>query len=151
MICLLQRVSEASVTIDGQRVANIEQGLMVLVGFQATDPTATTELQTLLGKMAERLLAYRIFSDEQDRMNLNVQQVGGAVLLVPQFTLAAETGKGLRPGFHSAAAPEVAQAAFSQFVECVSSRYSSVQQGQFGADMKVGLVNDGPVTFWLQL
>lgn len=151
MICLLQRVSEASVTIDGQIVASIEQGLMVLVGFEATDPSAANDRERLLNKMAERLLAYRVFADEQDRMNLNVQQIDGSVLLVPQFTLAAETGKGLRPGFHSAAAPELAQAWFSQFVDCVRSRYPLVQQGQFGADMKVGLVNDGPVTFWLQL
>ncbi len=156
MICLLQRVSEASVSVDGSIIGSIQHGLMVLVGFEASDmaegrddPGAVE--QKLLQRMAERLLAYRVFSDAQDRMNLNVVQAGGSVLLVPQFTLAADTSKGLRPGFHTAAKPEQAQKLFQSFVVAVASRYDEVQQGRFGADMKVSLVNDGPVTFWLQL
>lgn len=168
MINLLQRVSEASVTVDGSRIASIDQGLLVLVGFEASDvaPTgapaghsaAESRAQLipetavkLLNRMADRLLAYRVFPDEQDRMNLNVVQAGGAVLLVPQFTLAADTSKGLRPGFHTAAPPEQADLLFQQYIEVVKSRHSEVQQGRFGADMQVSLVNTGPVTFWLQL
>ena len=101
--------------------------------------------------MAERLLAYRVFADENDRMNLSLMQVEGELLLVPQFTLAADTSKGLRPGFHTAAPPDSAERLFDGFVDAVKSRYQKVQTGLFGADMQVALVNNGPVTFQLQL
>lgn len=164
MINLLQRVSQASVVVGGDQIASIQQGLLVLVGFEARDAasmSASSEgplphaidqnTQRRLEKMADRLLSYRVFSDERDRMNLNVMQVGGAVLLVPQFTLAADTSKGLRPGFHTAAPPEQAKVLFDHYHAAVKSRHPEVQQGQFGADMQVSLVNSGPVTFWLQL
>ncbi len=152
MICLLQRVTEASVRVDELTIGSISHGLMVLVGFESKDAELSAEASAQqLNKMADRLLGYRVFADDQDRMNLNVVQAGGCVLLVPQFTLAAETSKGLRPGFHSAAPPEAAKDLFDQFVLAVKQRLPATQQGQFGADMKVALVNDGPVTFWLQL
>lgn len=160
MICLLQRVTRASVTVGDALVGEISHGLMVLVGFEAKDAilasagkvgTDDAETPQLLNRMAERLTAYRVFPDENDRMNLNVMQAGGALLLVPQFTLAADTSSGLRPGFQTAAAPESAATLFDGFVEAVKSQYSEVQTGRFGADMQVSLVNNGPVTFWLQL
>jgi len=152
VICLLQRVTEASVQVDGQAIGSIAKGLMVLVGFESKDAGLTAQqFAQMRGNMAKRLLAYRVFPDDQDRMNLNVLQASGGVLLVPQFTLAAETSKGLRPGFHSAAPPDIAENLFKDFVAAVKQELPTVQQGQFGADMKVSLVNDGPVTFWLQL
>lgn len=152
MICLIQRVTEASVQVDGLNIGSIGKGLLVLVGFEAKDADLLAQpAAQLRDQMAKRLLAYRVFPDPQDRMNLNVMQAEGGVLLVPQFTLAADTSKGLRPGFHTAAQPEVAENLFSDFVLAVKQQLPAVQQGQFGADMKVSLVNDGPVTFWLQL
>lgn len=152
VICLLQRVTQASVTIGDTTVGEISHGLMVLVGFEAKDSLSNNGAKSdLLNRMSERLLAYRIFPDANDRMNLNVLQAEGGLLLVPQFTLAAETSKGLRPGFHTAAPPEAAGRLFDGFVEAVNSRHTGVQTGQFGADMQVALVNNGPVTFWLQL
>lgn len=164
MICLLQRVSRASVTVGDITVGEIAEGLMVLVGFEAKDAAgaeasqgtgpaiATDRAQSdLLKRMSERLLAYRVFPDANQRMNLNVVQADGELLLVPQFTLAADTSKGLRPGFHTAAPPESAETLFSGFCMAVKSSYPKVQTGQFGADMQVALVNNGPVTFWLQL
>ena len=152
MICLLQRVLESKVTVGDILAGEISRGLMVLVGFEAKDPLGNETTQVdLLNRMSQRLLSYRVFPDDEDRMNLNVMQAKGALLLVPQFTLAADTTKGLRPGFHTAAPPEEAERLFNGFVEAVKSRYPEVQTGQFGADMKVSLVNNGPVTFWLQL
>jgi len=152
VICLLQRVTRSSVMVGDDLVGRISEGLMVLVGFEAKDPTEDGHAQSdLLNRMSERLLAYRVFPDENDRMNLNVMQAEGGLLLVPQFTLAAETSKGLRPGFHTAASPKVAEQLFDGFVEAVRTRHPEVQTGQFGADMQVALVNNGPVTFWLQL
>ncbi len=164
MINLLQRVSQASVSVDGERIAAIDLGLLVMVGFESGDvaanesPNEGFNLEKLqnntkkrLDRMADRLLAYRVFPDRQDRMNLNVVQAEGALLLIPQFTLAADTSKGLRPGFHTAAPPEQAKLLFDRYLEALSLRYPKVQQGRFGADMQVSLVNNGPVTFWLQL
>jgi D-tyrosyl-tRNA(Tyr) deacylase len=144
MICLLQRVSQSRVEVEGKVIGEIGHGLMVLVGFQKHD-TATH-----LEKMAHKLLHYRVFSDGDGKMNLNVQQVNGGILLVPQFTLAADTRKGLRPSFSSCATPDKANALFNTFVNKVSQRHQPTQTGQFGADMQVSLINDGPVTFWLE-
>ena len=145
MIALLQRVSEAGVVIDGTSVAAINRGLLVLVGVEKND----TDIQ--LQRLAERLLSYRVFADTEDKMNLDVRQVNGELILVPQFTLAANTNKGKRPSFSSAAPPALGKQLFEQFVAEVSRSYSKVQCGVFGADMQVSLVNDGPVTFWLQV
>jgi len=151
MICLLQRVTQAQVDIQQQTVAKIGPGLAVLVGFQPEDN------KQVLKKMAHKLLHYRIFADADDKMNLNIQQVlskshstGDDLLLVPQFTLAANTQKGLRPSFSSAAPPALAKDLFEQFCTLISQAYRPPQTGQFGADMQVSLTNDGPVTFWLE-
>lgn len=144
MICLIQRVSQAHVSIHGQRVGEIEHGLLALCGFQPQDT------HDHLLRMQHKLLHYRVFADDGDKMNLNVQQVGGGLLLVPQFTLAADTHKGLRPSFHTSAKPDIAQQHFNQFVSLVQTQYENVATGRFGADMQVALINDGPVTFWLE-
>jgi len=145
MICLLQRVTQAKVDVAGQTIGQIGQGILVLVGFQKEDDMEK------LQKMVHKLLHYRLFADAHDKMNLNVQQIEGDLLLVPQFTLAAETHKGLRPSFSSAAAPEIARQLFAQFVEQIAQTYRPPQTGQFGAHMQVSLTNDGPVTFWLEV
>jgi D-tyrosyl-tRNA(Tyr) deacylase len=144
MIGLLQRVSEARVRVDGKVVGEIERGLLVLIGIEPGD--AQPQMERLL----ERLLGYRVFEDGAGRMNLSLRDIGGGLLLVPQFTLAADTNKGMRPSFTSAAAPEEAERIFSLFVEQARQNYERVASGRFGADMKVELINDGPVTFWLQ-
>ncbi len=145
MIGLLQRVSQASVTVDGECVGKIGPGLMVLVCAERGD--TRKEVDALLAK----LLSYRVFYDGDGKMNLNVAQVGGGVLLVPQFTLAADTRSGTRPSFTPAAAPALARELFDYTVERARAAHPVVETGQFGADMKVALVNDGPVTFWLQV
>jgi D-tyrosyl-tRNA(Tyr) deacylase len=145
VIGLLQRVSSASVTVDGRVVGQIVRGLLVLVGVQPDDGDAQAE------RLLERLLGYRVFEDEAGRMNRNVREVGGGLLLVPQFTLAADTGRGMRPSFTSAAAPELGQRLFERLVETARSQYGPVESGVFGAHMAVSLVNDGPVTFWLEV
>ncbi len=145
MIALIQRVTEASVTIDGTTVAAIDQGIMALIGVQQGD----TQQQSK--RLAERLLGYRIFSDKDDKMNLNVCQIEGSVLLVPQFTLAADTSSGMRPSFSSAAPPEKGVELFNHFVEQCQQRYQAIRTGEFGADMDVRHCNQGPVTFWLQV
>ncbi len=144
MIALLQRVTEAAVEVNGKTIAAIGPGLLVFVAVEKNDS------ETQVNRLASRLVSYRVFPDEQDRMNLDVRQVGGELLLVPQFTLAADTGKGNRPSFTPAASPENGQKLFLEFTSVVASLYKPVCCGQFGADMKVKLVNDGPVTFWLQ-
>jgi len=144
MILLLQRVSSASVSVDDNCIANIDAGILVLCGFERGDDA------DILPRLGERLLNYRLFSDADGKMNLSVVDCAGELLLVPQFTLAADTGKGNRPGFSSAAAPHLGQALFAQFVELVQARHAATQCGRFGAHMQVALVNDGPVTFWLQ-
>ena len=145
MKALLQRVSEASVSIAGAEVARIEGGLLVLLGIEPEDTQQDAE------KMLHKLLNYRVFADEQGRMNRSLTDTQGGLLLVSQFTLAADTRSGLRPGFSTAAAPEQAQALFDQLVNMAQQRHHSVQTGQFGADMQVQLINDGPVTFLLEV
>ncbi|MPZ46860.1 MAG: D-tyrosyl-tRNA(Tyr) deacylase [Betaproteobacteria bacterium] len=144
MIGLLQRVSRASVTVDGAAVGSIERGILVFIGVQRGDGDAQA------GRLAERILGYRVFPDEQGRMNRSVADIGGGVLLVPQFTLAADTGRGTRASFSSAAVPEEGRRLFNRIVDEVRSRHATVATGAFGADMQVALVNEGPVTFWLQ-
>ena len=145
MIGLLQRVANASVTVDGRCVGRIDHGLLVLVGVQRGD--AQTEADRLL----ERLLTYRVFADDEGRMNRSVQDVGGGLLLVSQFTLAADTRKGTRPGFSPAADPDLGRQLFEYMTARARERHSTVETGVFGANMQVSLVNDGPVTFWLEV
>ncbi|MBM6552251.1 D-aminoacyl-tRNA deacylase [Marinomonas ostreistagni] len=143
MKVLVQRSLAAKVEVDGEVVGAIDHGQMVLVGIERGDTEADTQ------RLADKLLKYRMFSDEDGKMNLNVQQVGGGVLLVSQFTLAAETKKGLRPGFSSAAVPAEGERLFNDFVAKVKAQYDRVETGRFGADMQIQFTNDGPVTFML--
>ncbi|HUK01744.1 MAG TPA: D-aminoacyl-tRNA deacylase [Steroidobacteraceae bacterium] len=145
VIGLLQRVSRAQVTAGERTVGAIGKGLMVLVGVQQADHAGTAD------RLLERLLTYRVFPDAEGRMNLDLVATGGGLLLVPQFTLAADTTRGTRPGFSRAAAPEAARALFEHLVREARSRHSTVAAGEFGAHMQVELVNDGPVTFWLEV
>ena len=130
--------------IDGQVTAQIGKGLLVLAGVEPGDN------ESAAAKLLERMLHYRVFNDDRGKMNLNLMQIGGALLLVPQFTLAADTRHGLRPGFSTAAAPDLARAIFDATVRLARVQFPAVQTGTFGADMQVSLTNDGPVTFWLQ-
>lgn len=143
MIALLQRVSESKVVVEGKTIGEIGQGLMVLLGFQPNDNEANVR------KLIDRLLKYRVFADSEDKMNLSLLDINGGLLLVPQFTLAADTTKGTRPGFSTAAAPQQARKLFDYAVSYAREQFEHVQQGQFGADMKVHLINDGPVTIQL--
>ena len=145
MIALLQRVSTASVVVDGAQIGAIDAGLMVLLCAEKGDTEREADL--LLAKM----LGYRVFSDAAGKMNLSVTDVAGGLLLVPQFTLAADTKSGTRPSFTPAAAPADGQRLFDYVVRQARARHPVVATGQFGADMKVSLTNDGPVTFWLQV
>ena len=145
MRALLQRVSEASVTIAGERVGEIGPGLLVLLGLDKGDDL------TLGKRMLEKLLSYRVFPDEQGRMNRSVRDTGGGVLLVSQFTLSAATDKGLRPSFSSALEPGRAETLYVELLAVLESQHSPVASGVFGADMQVALVNDGPVTFLLEM
>ena len=145
MIALLQRVSEAAVHVNGETVGAIRQGVLALIGVQRGDAEPQAD------RLLERLLAYRIFPDAEGRMNLDLRQAGGGLLLVPQFTLAANTNKGNRPSFTSAAEPSEGQRLFEYVVEEARERLPEVATGRFGAHMQVLLVNDGPVTFWLQV
>ena len=145
MIGLLQRVSSAQVVVDGAVIGAIDGGLMVLVCAERND--TEKEADALLAK----LLSYRVFADEAGKMNRSVADVAGGLLLVPQFTLAADTRSGTRPSFSPAAAPEDGRRLFEYFVAQARLKHPVVQTGQFGADMKVSLTNDGPVTFWLQV
>jgi D-tyrosyl-tRNA(Tyr) deacylase len=144
VIALLQRVVEAAVDVDATRVASIGPGLLVLVGVRPSDdePSAL--------RLLARLLQYRVFADEAGKMNLSLAQIRGDLLLVPQFTLAADTHKGLRPGFSSAAPPEQGRELFDALVTAARSQHARVETGVFGAHMRVSLTNDGPVTFWLE-
>ena len=144
MIALIQRVSEAQVRVDGGLVGAIERGMLALIGVRRGDEEAAVE------RLLERLLTYRIFPDAQGRMNLSLREVGGGLLLVPQFTLAADTKKGTRAGFSTAAAPLEAARLFGQLVTRAREAYAPVSAGVFGAHMQVSLINDGPVTFWLE-
>ena len=144
MIALVQRVVEAAVAVDGAVVGAIGPGLVALVGVERGDGEAEA------ARLAERVLGYRIFADAAGKMNLSVVEVSGALLAVPQFTLAADTNSGARPSFSSAASPDEGRRLFERFVELAAARVS-VKTGRFGAYMKLSLVNDGPVTFWLQV
>lgn len=143
MIALIQRVSEAAVRVDGDVVGEIEHGLLVLLGVEKDDDEAKAK------RLMERVTAYRVFSDEEGKMNLNVQQVGGKLLVVSQFTLPADTQKGTRAGFSRGAAPQDAERLCNYFSD-LCEQVLPTERGRFAADMKVSLVNDGPVTFWLQ-
>jgi D-tyrosyl-tRNA(Tyr) deacylase len=145
VIALIQRVSSASVRVGDEDVAAIGPGLLALVGVQRGDGQAEA------ARLAERVAAYRVFPDAQGKMNLSLKDVGGELLAVPQFTLAADTASGLRPSFSSAAAPADGELLFVNFVECVAAQGIHVRTGRFGAHMHVSLVNDGPVTFWLEV
>jgi len=145
MIGLLQRVRQAQVDIDGERVVSIGAGLLVLVGVQHDDNEATAD------RLLERILGYRVFADADGKMNLNIKQTAGELLLVPQFTLAADTRSGMRPGFSTAASPAEGQRLFTYLLEQARLQQLPVASGQFGEDMQVSLVNDGPVTFWLEV
>ncbi len=145
MIALLQRVTQAQVVVEGQAIGVIGTGLMVLVCAERGD----TEKQA--DALLEKLLNYRVFADEAGKMNKSVRDVGGGLLLVPQFTLAADTRSGTRPSFTPAAAPETGRQLFDYFLQNARSKHEVVESGQFGAHMSVSLTNDGPVTFWLQV
>jgi D-tyrosyl-tRNA(Tyr) deacylase len=144
MIALLQRVLEASVRVEGTVIGAIGPGLLALIGVRPSD---TMEC---VPRLLDRMLKYRIFADEGGKMNLNLRQMKGELLLVPQFTLAADTRSGLRPGFSSAAPPDQARRLFEALLAAARAQHPRVESGLFGADMKVSLVNDGPVTFWLE-
>jgi len=144
MIGLLQRVQHASVTVNKQQIAHIDQGLLVLVGVEKNDTAAQAD------RLLTRLLGYRVFSDDNDKMNLSVQDINGGLLLVPQFTLPANTQKGMRPSFTPAATPEIGKELFQYLVDNAQQQHTKVASGEFAADMQVSLTNDGPVTFWLQ-
>jgi len=145
VIALLQRVTTASVVVSGATVAAIGPGLLALTCVERGDGEKEAK------RLAERVCGYRIFSDDTGRMNLSVVEVGGSLLLVPQFTLAADTKKGMRPGFSSSGNPVAGETLFRSFVAHCRERVSEVQTGQFGSHMEVSLTNDGPVTFWLQV
>jgi D-tyrosyl-tRNA(Tyr) deacylase len=142
---LIQRVTEASVSVDKEVIGEIGQGLLVLLGVERDDDEQLTE------KMLDRVLAYRVFADAAEKMNLSVSDINGGVLLVSQFTLAADTRKGLRPGFSVAATPQQAERLYNFMLDGMASRGINVASGRFAANMQVSLVNDGPVTFLLEL
>jgi D-aminoacyl-tRNA deacylase len=144
MIALLQRVLGSTVEIDDQTVASIGHGMLALVGVRPSDDEQAAE------RLLSRLLQYRIFADREGKMNLSLRQIQGELLLVPQFTLAADTHKGLRPGFSTAAAPEQGRYLFDFLVQSARAQHGRVATGVFGAHMRVSLTNDGPVTFWLE-
>ena len=145
MIALIQRVSQASVTVDNQVIGEICNGLLVFLAIEPEDNEAKAK------RLAQRVAGYRIFSDENDKMNLNVKQAGGDILVVSQFTLAADTNSGLRPSFSTVANPELSNTLYQYFVGQLRQQGFKVPTGEFGADMKVALLNDGPVTFTLTI
>jgi len=144
VIGLLQRVREAGVAIDGATVVRISSGLLVLVGVRPDDDEAAAV------RLVTRILKYRVFADDRGKMNLSLLDIDGELLLVPQFTLAADTRHGLRPGFSTAAPPERARLLFDHLLASAQQQHAKVHSGRFGADMQVSLVNDGPVTLWLE-
>ena len=144
MISIIQRVTTAKVTVNHQVIGTIDVGIMALVAVEKEDTEKDVE------RLLERILSFRIFADDAERMNLSLKDINGGLLLVPQFTLAADTQKGNRPSFISAAAPEKARQLFSYLQQYAASTYTNVQFGQFGADMQVSLINNGPVTFTLR-
>ncbi len=142
---LIQRVKHARVVVNGEIVGEIGPGILLLLGVEKGDDSA------LADKLLDKVLKYRIFSDEQGKMNLGLQDVGGGLLIVSQFTLVADTRKGLRPSFSSGASPEQGERLYNYFVEQAQELHQEVATGRFGADMKVSLLNDGPVTFMLEV
>lgn len=144
MIALIQRVTEARVVVNDKNIGEIQQGILAFIGIEKSD--SNIEVTRLLDK----ILSYRIFADSDDKMNLSMQDIKGGLLIVPQFTLAADTKKGSRPSFSSAAAPELGESLFNEFITQAKAKYQNIETGQFGADMKISLINDGPVTFWLE-
>ncbi len=144
MIGLIQRVSHANVVVENSEIANINQGILLLLGVEKEDTEDNAK------NLLEKILNFRIFEDENGKMNLSLLDIKGSLLVVPQFTLPANTQKGTRPSFASAAPPQLGKDLFDRFISLASNRVSNLQTGQFGADMKVSLCNDGPVTFWLQ-
>ncbi len=144
MIGLLQRVTQARVEVEDEVVGEIGPGLLVLIGVEREDTETKAE------RLLERILSYRVFPDADDRMNLSLKDTAGGLLLVPQFTLAADTRKGNRPGFSGAAKPDDGQYLFNHVFALAREQHAIVEKGLFGADMQVSLTNDGPVTFWLQ-
>jgi D-aminoacyl-tRNA deacylase len=145
VIGLLQRVSSASVRVEGETIGAIGPGLLVLAGFRSGDRAER------IPRLVERVLNYRVFADEHGRMNRSLRDIGGGLLVVPQFTLAADTNSGNRPSFTPAAPPDEGEALFEALVEQVKRDWPGSAFGRFGADMQVALVNDGPVTFWLEI
>ncbi len=145
MIALIQRVSSASVTVKHKNIGQISTGILALIGVQKQDDEDKAD------RLLKKILNYRIFEDEQQRMNLSLLDIQGGLLLVPQFTLAADTVKGLRPGFSTAASPDDGKRLFDYLLQQAQSQYKSVSSGLFGADMQVALVNEGPATFWLEI
>ncbi|MDN5924639.1 MAG: D-aminoacyl-tRNA deacylase [Xanthomonadales bacterium] len=145
MIALIQRVSQAQVSVDGQTIGAIGAGLLALVAVEPDDGERQTR------RMLERLLGYRVFADAQGRMNRSLADTGGGLLLVPQFTLAADTAKGMRPSFARAAPPAQARSGFESLLALARDSHAEVAAGRFGAHMQVSLINDGPVTFWLSV
>ncbi len=143
MIGLIQRVTQAQVVVEGQTVGQINTGILLLLGVEKEDNPPKAE------RLLERILTYRIFPDDSGRMNLSLSTIQGGLLIVPQFTLPADTRKGTRPSFTTAAPPELGLDMYNYFVRLAKDRHPLVQTGTFGADMKVSLTNDGPVTFWL--
>ncbi|OLO05744.1 MULTISPECIES: D-aminoacyl-tRNA deacylase [Salinicola] len=144
MRALIQRVSRASVSVEGERIGSIDQGLLAFIGISAGDDRSHVD------RMLHKLLHYRVFADGEARMNCNLQQIDGGLLLVSQFTLVAATDKGLRPSFSGAASPDHAQAMFHYLVAQAGQAWPAVASGRFGADMQIELINDGPVTFMLE-
>lgn len=144
MIGLLQRVTHARVEVHSRTIAEINTGLLILIGIEKEDT------RTRADRLLERLLGYRVFPDEENKMNLSLRDIQGGLLLVPQFTLPADTKKGTRPGFSTAAPPEAGRELFDYLLAQATLCYGNVSAGQFGTDMQVSLTNDGPVTFWLQ-
>ena len=145
MIGLLQRVTQAKVEVNSELIGGVSKGLLVLLGVERDD----TEKQA--DRLLERLLGYRVFEDETGRMNLSLRDIKGGMLIVPQFTLPADTQKGTRPSFTPAAEPAEGERLYDYFVRQAQSAHDAIATGQFGADMQVTLTNDGPVTFWLQV
>ncbi len=141
---LIQRVTQASVTVDGEITGQIGNGILLLLGVEKSDDEAAAQ------KLLQKVLSYRIFADVAGKMNLSLQDVGGGLLVVSQFTLVADTRKGLRPSFSSGASPQEGERLYDYFVQQAQEKWRDVATGRFGADMKVALVNDGPVTFWLE-
>lgn len=144
MKALIQRVKSASVDVNNETAGEINQGILLLLGVEKDDTEAKAD------KLLKKILGYRIFADKDGKMNLNLQQINGGLLIVSQFTLVAETSKGLRPGFSSGASPELGEQLYDYFVTQAKQQHEITETGIFGADMQVNLINDGPVTFWLE-